>query len=171
MVLISFLSTHNIKGKAIKIKVSLFHDLIFWLKDLLSRTQVNVEWQMVSWKIFATYAKGKSKFLRYIKFLDIILKESINSMLLWCAQSYLTLCNHMECSLPGFSVHGILQTRILEWVVISSSRGSSWPRDWIHVSCIGRQILYYWATWEAQIRWFLQMFFLKQSIEHARIEV
>ena len=75
MVLMSFLSTHNVKGEAIKIKVSLFHDLIFWLKDLLSRTQVNVEWQMVSWKIFATYAKGKSKFLRHIKFLDIILKR------------------------------------------------------------------------------------------------
>ena len=41
---------------------------------------------------------------------------------------------------------------ILEWVVISSSRGSSWPKDWTHVSgssCTGRQILYHWVTWEA----------------------
>ena len=43
------------------------------------------------------------------------------------AQSCLTLCNPMDCSLPGFSVHGILQPRILEWVAISSSRGSSNP--------------------------------------------
>ena len=41
------------------------------------------------------------------------------------AQSCLALCNPMDCSLPGSSVHGIFQARILEWVVISSSRGSS----------------------------------------------
>ena len=52
---------------------------------------------------------------------------------------------------PGSSVHGIFQARILEWVAISSSRGSSQPRDRAHVSfssCIGRWILYHWATWE-----------------------
>ena len=42
----------------------------------------------------------------------------------------LTLCDPMDCSLPGFSVHGIFQTRILEWVSMPSSRGSFWPRDW-----------------------------------------
>ena len=46
----------------------------------------------------------------------------------------------MDCSLPGSSVHGILQARILEWVVVSSSRGSSWPKDRTCVSCIDRQI-------------------------------
>ena len=45
------------------------------------------------------------------------------------AQSYLTLCDPMDCSLPGSSVHGIFQARILESVVISSSGGSFWPRD------------------------------------------
>ena len=44
------------------------------------------------------------------------------------AQSCLTLCDPTDCSLPDSSVHGILQARILEWVVISSSRGSSWSR-------------------------------------------
>ena len=44
-------------------------------------------------------------------------------------QSYLTLCDPMDCSPPGSSVHGILQARILEWVSMPSSRGSSWPRD------------------------------------------
>ena len=47
----------------------------------------------------------------------------------------------MDYSLPGSSVHGISLTRILEWVVISCSRGSSRPRDWTWVSCIGRRIL------------------------------
>ena len=41
----------------------------------------------------------------------------------------------MDCSLLGFFVHGILQTRILKWVTITSSRGSSLPRNWTHVSC------------------------------------
>ena len=48
-----------------------------------------------------------------------------------------------------FSVHEISQARILKWVVISSSRGSSWPWDWTHISCIGRQILYHWTIFEA----------------------
>ena len=41
----------------------------------------------------------------------------------------------MDCRLPGSSFHGIFQARILDWVAVSSSRGSFWPRDWIHVSC------------------------------------
>ena len=45
------------------------------------------------------------------------------------AQSCLTLCDPMDCSLPDFSIHGILQSRILEWVAISFSRRSSRPRD------------------------------------------
>ena len=52
-------------------------------------------------------------------------------------QSCLTLCDPIDCRLPGSSVHGILQTKILEWVTMPSSRRSSPPRDWTHdVSCI-----------------------------------
>ena len=50
-----------------------------------------------------------------------------------CAQLCLS-CDTMDCSLPGFSVHGISQANILEWVAISSSRGSSPPRDQTQVS-------------------------------------
>ena len=63
----------------------------------------------------------------------------------------LTLCDPMDCSPPGSSVHGILQARVLEWVAMPSSRGSSQPRDQTHVSCIsciGRQILYHYSPWE-----------------------
>ena len=66
--------------------------------------------------------------------------------------SRVQLCELMDCSLPGSSVHGIFQARILEWVAISSSKGSCWPKDQTHislVSCIGRWILYHSATWEA----------------------
>ena len=55
----------------------------------------------------------------------------------------------MDCSPPGSSDLGILQARILEWVAISSSRGSSRPRDPTCISCAGRRILYHWATWKA----------------------
>ena len=67
------------------------------------------------------------------------------------AKSCLTLRHPMDCSPLRSLVHGILQARVLEGVAISSSRGSSRPRDWTHVSCIGRQILYYRATWEAKV--------------------
>ena len=48
----------------------------------------------------------------------------------------LTLCDPMDCSPPGYSVHGIFQARILEWVAISFSRGSSRPRDQTCMSCV-----------------------------------
>ena len=67
------------------------------------------------------------------------------------SQSCPTLCNPMDCGIPGSSVHGIFQARILEWVVISFSRASSRPRNWTYVSCIERQILYHWATREAPV--------------------
>ena len=52
----------------------------------------------------------------------------------------------MACSLPGFSVHGILQARILEWVAIPFSRGYSSHRDWTRVFCIAGRLLTIWAT-------------------------
>ena len=52
----------------------------------------------------------------------------------------------MGCSPPGSSVHGISKARILEWVAIPFSRGSSQARDWTQVSVIGRQIFYHWTT-------------------------
>ena len=60
--------------------------------------------------------------------------------------SFPTLCDPMDCSQPGFSLHGILQARILEWIAMPSSRGSSQPRDQTRISsisCIGRWVLYH----------------------------
>ena len=65
-------------------------------------------------------------------------------------QSCLILCNPMDYSLPGSSVHGILQARILEWVAVPSSTGPSPPKDQTWVSCICRWILYCWATRQVQ---------------------
>ena len=63
-----------------------------------------------------------------------------------------TLCNLVDCSPPGSSVRGILHARILEWVAMPSSRGSSPPRDrtWVFCSsCIGRRVFYIWDAKEA----------------------
>ena len=70
------------------------------------------------------------------------------------AQSYPTLCGPMDCSPPGSSVHGIRQARMLVWVAMPSSRGSSQPRGRTcisFISCIGRQVLITRATWETQL--------------------
>ena len=64
-------------------------------------------------------------------------------------QSCPTLCDPMDCSLPGSSVHGIFQARILEWVAISFSRRSSWPRDRTRFSHIVGNHFIIWATREA----------------------
>ena len=57
-------------------------------------------------------------------------------------ESFPTLCDTMDCTPPGSSIHGILQAWILEWVAIPFSRGSSWPRDQTWVSHISKQIHY-----------------------------
>ena len=67
-------------------------------------------------------------------------------ILCMCAQSCLTLCDPIDYSPPGSTVHGISQARILERVTISYSTESSWPKDQTRVSCISRWILHHWAT-------------------------
>ena len=64
------------------------------------------------------------------------------------AQLCPTLCNPLDCSLPGSSVYGIFQARILQWVAIPFSRGSSQPRDWTQVFIAGR-VFTIWSTREA----------------------
>ena len=72
-------------------------------------------------------------------------QSTLKEIMLSCF-SHVWLCNPMDCSPPGASVHGILQARILEWVAISFSRRSSPPRDRTcvsYISCISRQVLYH----------------------------
>ena len=77
----------------------------------------------------------------------------------------------MDCSLPGSSIYGILQARVLEWVAMPFSRGSSQPRDQTHVSCIGRWILYHRATREAPLPLLIfntaaRVLLLKHPLDH-----
>ena len=98
----------------------------------------------------------------YPDFLWLWNKKKTSQAKMWntyvcvCAQLCPTLWNPMDCSLPGFSIQGIFQTRILEWVAIPFSRGSSWLSGQTCVSCFystGRWTLYHWAPWEAHV-WF-----------------
>ena len=75
-------------------------------------------------------------------------KKSENEVAQLCP----TLCNHMDCSLPGFSIHGIFQARVLEWVAISFSKGSSRPRDRAQVSHIAGRCFAIWAaSWKGRL--------------------
>ena len=67
---------------------------------------------------------------------------------LWVVQSCLTLCHPTDCSRPGSSVRGSLKERMMEWVAIAFSRGSSWPRVWTWVSCISGRFFTFRATME-----------------------
>ena len=76
----------------------------------------------------------------------------------------------VDCSPPSSSVHGILQARILEWVAISFSRGSSQPRDQTQVSCIAGRHFNLWATREAHIPYkFTSIIKLQRSSESENI--
>ena len=80
-------------------------------------------------------------------------EQSLTDRSCYClvTKSCLTLCDPMNCSLPGSSVHGISQARTLEWNAISLSRGSFQHKDWNFISCLGRLILYHWATRKAKL--------------------
>ena len=86
-----------------------------------------------------------------------------------CSRLVMSDCNPMNCSPPGFSVHGVPQTRMLEWIAILF-RGSSQPREWTHVSHTADKFFTVWVTREAcyyrvlvsvfyHLRWNLKTFF------------
>ena len=81
-----------------------------------------------------------------------------------------TFCNPMDCSSPGSSVHGILQARILEWVAIPFSRGSSQPRAQTQVSCIAGRCFTIWATREAPKSWYKCWLFW-QFLSHGAVQI
>ena len=82
------------------------------------------------------------------------IRESVEGILSWVGMCVCVCVSHSVLSdslwaqsrLPGFSVHGILQARILKWAAIPFSRGSSWPRDWSWVYCIACRFFIFWAT-------------------------
>ena len=87
------------------------------------------------------------------------------TLIVLVAQSCPTLCNPMDCSPPGSSVHEIFQARILEWVAISFSSGSSQPRDRTWVFCTAGRFFANWATIYAMyLRWGLTWSWLSRNV-------
>ena len=83
-------------------------------------------------KVFSHSSKGQTSKIHFIEPINVSRSFHVHAH----TQSCPTLWNPLDCSLPGSSVHGIFQARILEWIAISSSRGSSGPRDRTCVPCI-----------------------------------
>ena len=95
------------------------------------------------------YPRKDTYLLDQVRFAYCIYRKSCVCVCVLVAQLCPTLCDPMGCSPPGSPVHGILQARILEWVSISFSRGSSWPRDQTQVSRIAGRLFTIWDTSEA----------------------
>ena len=105
-------------------------------------TQTHVHYRLSQNTEYILCARSKSLLYSTLTFAFFVHACSVT-------QLHATLWDPMDCSPPSSSVHGISQVRILEWVAFSLSRGSSRPRDWTCISCMGRLILYHWATGEA----------------------
>ena len=107
------------------------------------RTQARWGQQSVSFIEASTEVCDSTASLYWVQYLrDHLAQMPPLTLHLWretpcalCAQS-LRLCDPVNCNLPSSLVHGIFQTRILEWVAMPSFRGSSWPRDQTCISCI-----------------------------------
>ena len=104
-------------------------------------TQTHVHYRLLQNTEYILCARSKSLLYSTLTFAFFVHACSVT-------QSRATLWDPMDCSPPRSSVHGISQVRILEWVAFSLSRGSSRPRDRTCISCMGRRVLYHWATWE-----------------------
>ena len=109
----------------------------------LQKTVKKVKRQATEWeKIFSNHTSNKSLAFRIYNELLIFNSDAKNNPIFHCCFCLVI----MSC----LSVHGISQARILEWVGISFFKGSSQPKEQTHISCIGRRILYHWATREVQ---------------------
>ena len=99
------------------------------------------------------WKSGTQRIFRAVKLLCVCVCVCV------CAQSRPNPCDPCGLNPTGSLVHGISQARILEQIGISYTRGSSWSRDltWVScISCIGRWILYHWATWDTGFYTFVQ---------------
>ena len=123
---------------------------------LKQRLELDME-QRTRSKLGKEYVKAvycHPAYLTYMKSEDVKWSE--------VAQSCPTLCDPVDCSPPGSCIHGNLQARILEWVAISFSRGSSRPRDRTQDSCITGRCFNLWATREAHFNLCTAHYLFKQ---------
>ena len=103
---------------------------------------LHIEWTHRKSSFFSIWSWKKLHILKF----KLFQFEKVKVLVILCDSLCPTLCNTMDCSPPGSTIHGILQARILEWVAIPFSRGSSQPRNRNHVSHIAGRFS---TIWEA----------------------
>ena len=140
----------------------------FCSPDPRCRNSVTLHMNQTAWSCFISWVQHRenqtepasSKAARFHLFFFLCTLAKL-------LQSCQTLCDPMDSSWPGSSVHGILQARILEWVAIPSSKGSFWPRNRTHISyisCIAGGFFTHWTTWEAlKTKETIEVFYTKEK--------
>ena len=118
------------------------------IEDKARKEMVGVDVQDQRWRL-RKISLILEKFRKQTYPPDEITRFCSHSLKVLVTQLCPILCDPMDCSLPGSSVHGILQARILKWVAISYSKGSSQPRDQTRVSRTAGRFFTIWATREA----------------------
>ena len=153
-----------------KLEVSLSHEMEGMLTPLTVHiaTIANLTELILCVRHFAKYS--------YFKYVASFNPHSIPmsryyAVLCLVTQSYPTLCDPMNCSPPGSSVHGILQARIVEWVAMPSSRGSFQPKDRTQVSHIVGRFFTIGATREAHGRYYCDLHSIDEETEAQRGEI
>ena len=116
--------------------------VVYWIKTIYIYIYIYI------WTHLLLVMWSANIFCQSVGYLFILLMISFLVLLCSVTHSCSALCDPMDWSPPGSSVM-IIQARILERVGTSSFKQSSQPRDQTHVTCIGRQVIYRWATWEA----------------------
>ena len=136
------------------------------LKLNIQKTKIMASGPIPSWQIGKQWKQWQTSFSQVPTSLQIVTEATklrhlllgrkaiinLDSIFKVKLLSRVRLCESVDCSLPGSSVHGILQARILEWVAISFSRGSSQPRDRTQVFHIAGRCFTLWATLICQQR-------------------
>ena len=122
--------------------------LIVWLRELKSRAL----WQPRRVGLRERWEEGWRAREEIYVYLQLIHADIWQKPTQYCKAIVLSHFSHFRFRVPGSSVHGIPQARILEWGAISFSRGSSWPRDWTRVCCNAGRFFTLWPTREANCK-------------------
>ena len=114
-----------------------------YIKQITNKDQLHITGSSTQHSVMSCMGKESPK-----KWIYVWKKKKVKVLV---TQSCSTFCDPVKCSLSGFSVHGVLQARVLDWVDIHFPRGPSESRDWIWISWFAGKFITVWATKEVRI--------------------